>query len=253
MITFQCKSLYIALVFSSIPSLCFADGVADLNKVLDKLNNDTPIQVELSAAFSDVFDEDKKSGEITVNLSVNHHGFNTTYNAKTLESMSQESIEKSRDEDKKSPTIDAANKLNTVDLHRMLSAAENLQHFLYNAEFIEERYVVEDGQSFKQLSFNIPMESLVRNKKTRQYVDDFESQYNLWLDMNGIPVKSHLTFQGKGSAYVFFSLEAYGENTSQYKVVNNRLIEFERISKNGSKSVFGDFERSEQKEIKVIR
>ncbi|MGJ8694071.1 MAG: hypothetical protein ACSHW0_16505 [Thalassotalea sp.] len=251
--TARWKPLFTVFILGSFTSTCFADTVGELNKTLTKFSAKSPIQAELHSSFLDVFDGDKKQGEVRVNLVVNNAGFNTIYDTATLANMSREAVEKSRDEDKKSPTIDAAYKLNTVGMHRMLSAAESLQQFLYNAELIEERFVVEDGKSFKQLSFNIPMESLVRNKKTRQYVDDFESEYNLWLDENGIPVKSHLTFKGEGSAYVFFNLEAYGENTSQYQVVNDRLIEFQHSSKNGSKSVFGDFERNEQKVVKVLK
>ena len=250
--TFLSKLLATSCFILSFSSFGFTDEIDKLNRVLNNFSTESPIHVELHSSFNHVFDGNKKSGAVKLKLAVDKEGFHATYDQPTLTAMASESAAKTQNEDHESPTINAASKLNTVDMYRMLSASKSIQQFLYNATFINATFVMEEGKSYQQLRFNIPMESLVKNKKTRQYVDEFESEYVLWLNDTDIPVKSHLSFQGNGSAYVIFDLEAHGETTITYQVVNNRLIEVEHISKNGNSSIFGDFERVKTQRLTVL-
>ena len=52
-------------------------------------------------------------------------------------------------------------------------------------------------------------------------------------------------------AYLVFSMEAYGENTIEYQVIDDRLIQKKYHRKTGNTSMFGDFERQANKLLVV--
>ena len=148
--------------------------------------------------------------------------------------------------------LDAAYKLKAINLHKVLTASTNLSQFLERAEFLSERIDVFNQENVRVLAFDLPMEVLIYNKRTRKYVDDFSARYEILIRDDGTPIKSELNFQGSGSAYMILSVEAYGKNTEFYQVVNDRLVVTKRATTNGSKSFFGDFERNEEKVIVIM-
>lgn len=246
-------SMLVGLIFSLSSGISLADdGLNDLKNKLKQLQGTTPITAELNAAFVDQHDDDMKQGEVKVLLKDNSTGFSLIYKAEQLTMMAIEKAQKVQDEDSPSPTLDAAAKLKAVDLHRVLSASEDFLQFINRGEFIGESIAQLDGRSVRLLTFELPMEVLIHNKRTRKYVDDFQARYQVWLDSDGTPLKSHLAFQGSGSAYLILNVEAYGQNTEFYQVINQRLVLSNSQSKHGSKSFFGDFERNEQKKVTVI-
>ena len=246
-------SMLVGLIFSLTSAISLAsDGLNDLKNKLKQLQAKTPIIAELRASFVDQHDDDIKQGEVKVLLKDNSTGFSLTYKTEQLTMMATEKAQKAQNEDSPSPTLDAAAKLKAVDLHRVLSASEDFLQFINRGEFIGESITQLDGRNVRLLTFALPMEVLIHNKRTRKYVDDFEARYQVWLDNDGTPLKSHLDFQGSGSAYLILNVEAYGQNTEFYQVINQRLVVSSSQSRHGSKSFFGDFERNIQKQVTVI-
>lgn len=229
-----------------------ADGLTDLKNALKRLDGNSPIIVELNSSFADIHDEELKNGKVTVVLNDNQHGFQLTYSADELAKMQAEKLAKVSNEDAPSPTLDAAYKLKAINLHKVLTASTNLSQFLERAEFLSERIDVFNQENVRVLAFDLPMEVLIYNKRTRKYVDDFSARYEILIRDDGTPIKSELNFQGSGSAYMILSVEAYGKNTEFYQVVNDRLVVTKRATTNGSKSFFGDFERNEEKVIVIM-
>ena len=62
---------------------------------------------------------------------------------------------------------------------------------------------------------------------------------------DGSPLESHFDYRGKGRAYIVIRVEAFGSNSSQYKVLNGRLLRVRSENKSGYSSTFGDGETTE--------
>ena len=250
---------FVQLICGVTLSLCSClaladDGLNDLKRALKQLQNNTvPIMAELSSSFTEQHDDEIKQGAVSVLLNDNPSGFSLTYNSNYLEKMALEKQAKAQDENTLSPTLDAASKLKAIDLHRALAASTDFLQFIAKGEYISEKLVKFNDQNIRLLSFELPMEAIISNKRTREYVDDFTANYQVWIDDAGIPLKSHLAFNGRGSAYLVLSVEAYGQNTEFYQLINQRLVIVNSESKHGSKSFFGDFERYEKKVVNVIK
>lgn len=229
------------------------DGLSDLKNALKRLDGNSPIIVELNSSFADAHDEELKNGKVTVVLNDNSRGFQLTYSSEELAKMQAEKVAKIDDEDAPSPTLDAAYKLKAINLHKVLTASTNLSQFLEKAEFLSEKKSVFNNENVRVLAFDLPMEVLIYNKRTRKYVDDFSARYEILIRNDGTPIKSELNFQGSGSAYMVLSVEAYGSNIEYYQVVDDRLVVTKSATTNGSKSFFGDFERNEEKVIVIMK
>lgn len=243
---------FIFFVFLLVSTHVVADGLADLKTALTRLQGQQPIQAELISTFADTHDEQLVEGKVQALLTANQTGFHLTYPITELAKIEEERVAKLKNENITSPTFDAAQKLNAIDLTKMLSSSDNLARFIEQAIFLKEEITELQGQRVRLLTFDLAMETLMTNKKTRKYVDDFSASYQIWIANDGTPLESKLSYEGSGSAYLVLSIEAYGSNTEYYQVRNNRLLLVKAESTRGSKSFFGDFERKEQKTLTLM-
>ena len=72
----------------------------------------------------------------------------------------------------------------------------------------------------------MPLDAIISDKDVRSYVNDFEGKYRVIIDKNGVPLQAKLTFEGSGSAYVFFKLSVNQSRTYLYKVIDDRLVNY---------------------------
>lgn len=212
-------------------SVC-ADGLADLQQALASLEGTTPISATLTNTFTEKRGEGKdlkeQQGSADILLNDDGLGLQITYSKAILAAMDEEARQKLEDEDVPTPTQDAVNNLEASELKTTLSAAGNLQRFIQKATFQrEEKQQCEQGE-IRELSFDLPLEAVISNKKVRGYVNDFDGQYKIWIDQQGFPLKSALSFSGSGRAFIFFSMEAQTHATTHYQVVGNRLVILDR-------------------------
>lgn len=236
-------------IFSIFSFSIQADGLSDLKNALHKLQGQKPIAATMKSSFVDQHDKQITSGEVLVRLNDNEQGFHVTYSTSELAKIAVEKKAKAKNEDALAPTLDAAIKLNAIELQKTLSSSSNLVDFIEQTTFISEEKVMLKDQEVRLLTFDLAMETLITNKRTRKYVDDFSASYQIWIKPDGTPVESKLTFNGSGSAYLVLSVEAYGENIEYYQVIEERLVLVGSESIRGSKSFFGDFERKANKEL----
>ena len=246
------KTFSLVICYFISCTLMAADGLSDLQQALKRFHGESPLSVELTSSFSEVFDDDVKNGKVKVKLTDNAQGFQLAYDAAALALMLSEQKAKIKDENAPSPTLDAAYKLKAIDLQKLLTANVNLSLFLENAKYIDETLALLNNESTRILNFEIPIEMLLKRKRTREYVKKFSARYQLWIKEDGTPVKSELNYKGSGSAYIILKVKAYGETTNHYQVVNNRLVVTQSYSVQGSKSFFGDYEQKEAKELTVL-
>lgn len=232
-------------------------GLNKLRSALTVLGNKSPITVELHTTFSDVHDDHLKQGEVSAILSASNEGFQLTYPATELLKIDKErtqlsTSEQDNDTDSIAPTLAAANKLKAIDLNKTLNMATELLLLMQRATFIADKSHYSPSAQRNLLTFELPIDMMLRNKRTRQYVDEFTATYKLYINAEGIPLRSELVFEGSGSAYLVLHMSAYGNQSETFQVVNNRLILASSESTKGSTSIFGDFERKQTKAMRLL-
>ncbi|RHW75378.1 hypothetical protein [Colwellia sp. RSH04] len=217
----------------------YADGLTDLNRALSQLSGNSTITATLETAYSQKRGRKKEikttSGFAQVFLVDAPTGLQVTYSNDTLLKLESERDEKETDEEVNTPTLNAINDIEASELSSMLSAASNLKRSLIKAEFINEEEIQFSGSKARILHFDLPLEAIITNKEVRGYVDDFKGKYNITIDEQGVPLQANLSFEGKGSIYLFFKLSINQSRKYFYQVVDDRLVnvrqEFERKQK----------------------
>jgi hypothetical protein len=238
------KNIVILAAFTS-SILCgqvYADGLSDLKQALSRLQGKSEVSASFELVTFEKRDEEEKNGQIKIHLKEDMTGLQITHDQKVLDQLDLESKNKDENEDAKTPTLNAINRLSTSSLRGALSASSHLERRINKATFLGEKNELYQGQSVRLLSFDMPVEAIIDDKKVRGYVNKFEGTYQVLIADDGTPLEIAMTFKGKGSAFVFFTLKASGTSISKYQVINGRLINVFKEYKNKNSSVFGDYE-----------
>jgi hypothetical protein len=223
-----------------------ADGLTDLKSTLIKLTGDTPISAIVESAYTEKRGKKKKQktkkGLIQVNLSEDNQGLKLIYSNETISKLEHEAEQKEHDDDANTPTLNAVNGVGVAEMSTMLSAAPNLLRTLKKAKFVSEEVVTHNEINARQLNFTLPLEAIIDNKEVHEYVDEFESKFNVLINDTGMPIESSITFAGSGSAYIFFTMDLTQTNTFTYKKINNRLVNIKKTFQSKRSSTWGDTE-----------
>jgi len=211
------------------PSLQASQGLEDLNTALNKFSGNTPVSATLFSSYSQ--DRGKKerevkntSGSINVKLQMAAEGMQVTYFADTLAKIDQEKREKANDEETLTPTLNAMERLDTPVMKNMVSASQELSRFLSKAQFEKEEATEFMSKPARRLFFNLPLDSIVDDKETREYVDEFEGKYSVIIDEDGTPLQAIMSFSGSGSAFIFFTVDMTQTYIATYNTIGDRLI-----------------------------
>jgi len=243
----------VSLLLFSLSSVSFADGITDLNRALEKLNGQTPISARFESSYIEDSGKKKKmkttSGQVQVFITDDVNGLQINYSHATLQNAENEANAKEKDEEVNTPTLNAINDIEATELRNMLSAAASITRTLKKATFINEQAVDSDNQQTRVLNFSLPLEAIIDNKEVRGYVDDFKGKYSVTIDEDGTPLNTTLFFEGKGRAYIIFSLALTQTNTSNYIVVGNRLIKVKEEFERKQDSTWGKRNSSGYKEL----
>ena len=218
------------LSYCSYTSYAEADGLMDLNKALTKLDGNSAISATLKSMFTEKRGRKKEikitSGLAHVQLLDDLKGLKITYSNAVLTQLEREENEKERNEEVNTPTLNAINDIEASELRNMLSAAPQLSRSLIKAQFLKEEVIIHKDKNARVLHFNLPLDAIISDKGVRSYVNDFEGKYRVIIDKSGVPLQAKLTFEGSGSAYVFFKLSVNQSRTYLYKVIDDRLVNY---------------------------
>ncbi|TPH16513.1 hypothetical protein [Litorilituus lipolyticus] len=232
----------------------YADGLTDLNQALKQLNGNSPIKATLETSYSQKRGRKKEikvtSGFAQVNLMDAPSGLQVTYSNETLIKLEHERNEKETNEEVNTPTLNAINDIEATELSSMLSAASNLKRSLIKAKFVNEENILFEGKKARILHFDLPLEAIITNKEVRGYVNDFNGKYNITIDDDGVPLQSELSFDGKGSIYLFFKLSINQSRKYYYRVVDDRLVNFRQEFERKQKSTW---DKRDSSGYKVLR
>lgn len=237
-------SIAFALITSSSALQVWADGLNDLQSALAKLENRGAVSGTLHVSFSEFRDDgdDKKvkTGDIKSMLSHNVDGLDIRYSEEVLNKISQENKAKIANEEIDTPTLNGAEVLSASAIIPIFSSAQKINEYINQGEFINEQAINHNDKNLRLLSFNLPLESFIDDKKIRGYVSKFQGSFGVVIDDSGVPIETRMSYSGKGSAYIFFSLSAESEIISTFQVNSGRLVQTKRTVSSSSSSTFND-------------
>lgn len=223
----------------------YADSFDELKASLASLTETSQVSgritlsVDETRGEKDDDDFEQNSGYISSHINYGKNGLAITYDADIMSQLETEFELIAEDEEAKTPTLKGLNELRTRDVTALLSQSQRLLKMLKTAEFISEKQVEYKGQQVRELKFNLALDSIINDQRTRDYVDKFKSDYRVIINNKGFPIASTLTYSGKGRAYIVFSLKASGERKDEFQVIGNRLVNISSHNKSNYDSTFG--------------
>ena len=221
-----------------------ADGLSDLQQALLKLNGSEPVSGLLNVSFAETRGEGKdiklKTGDIKSTLSESDKGLDISYSKAVLSQIAQENRLKLNDEESDTPVLNGAEILSASSLIPILSSAQTILDYIKQGEFKGESFVTYMDKQVRILDFALPLESFIDDKKTRGYVNKFQGSYQVLIDDDGTPLETRRSYSGKGSAYIFFSMTAESQITSQFQIQGTRLVRINKTVESNSSSTFND-------------
>ncbi len=219
----------------------YADGLQDLKLALASLDSKTEIQGLVRNHIERVRGEGKdeviKSGMAEVAVSDGEEGLKITYDNATLIKLDEESKAKAKDENADTPTMMAFDDLGAIAVRNIFSSVAELEKRLSQSDFIEETEIEFEGKRARKLMFELPLEAIITEKATRDYVDRFEGSYEIIIDDFGYPLQSQISFSGKGRAYVVLTVRIDSTSSTRYQVIGDRLVQ-------ASNEFYGSFSSS---------
>lgn len=226
-----------------------ADGLSDLKEALNRLQGTAPITAVLESTIVENRGEGKdkieKNGFVSINLADTPKGLQITFSPEVLQQVDEESYEKIKNEEANTPTLTAVNRIEANEIRTVLSSSSSLLRRLERATFVDEQAIVHDGVNVRLLNFELPIETIVSDKKTREYVDDFDSNFQVIIAEDGTPLETQLSFKGKGRAYIVLTMKARGNGVTKFKVVDQRLVTVHQEFTTSFESTFGERETKE--------
>ncbi|MDB2374055.1 hypothetical protein N9W11_05785 [Psychrosphaera haliotis] len=220
-----------------------------LNDALSELGEAVPVSGHVVVSFNKVEGDGKKSkeksGQVALMVREDMNGLTTSYSTNVLKNMKQESAAKLKDEDASTPTIDAINDFSMSNINNLLSPIDSLNQLLKSATLTRVENLKEQVEGASKLHFTLPVEAIITNKRTREYVDKFDGEMTLTVKADGTPIELLANYNGSGRAYVVFSVKAAGTRLQRFDVVGNRLVMTMRESFSSYDSTFGKGENSE--------
>jgi hypothetical protein len=246
MLGFKITLVGIFIITGLLSHNAIADGLTDLHAALERLNGRKPITAYYETQFlqvSDADDEDDRkenNGLVRVQLTDSEQGLQVTYSQVVMDKIEVESMQKILDEETDTPTLNAVRDINATEMRNLLSASPSLKRRIAKAEFVKEEQLEFEGQAARLLTFKLPLEAIIDDKKTRQYVSKFEGKYSILIDNNGVPLQSKTTFKGTGRAFVILSVKANSTNYNRYQIIDNRLVRVLNEYHREFSSTFGD-------------
>ena len=233
-----------ALLTFTITQNVWADSLSDLQQALIKLNGSDPVSGVLKVSFSESRGEGKdkklKTGAIKSTLSESIEGLDIRYSKAVLMQIAAENRLKLADEEADTPALNGAEILSASSLIPILSSAQTILDAISKGKFKGETRIDYLDKKIRVLDFELPLESFIDDKKTRGYVNKFKGSYKVLINDEGVPLETRLSYTGKGSAYLFFSMTAESEITSQFQIEGTRLVRINKTVESNSSSTFND-------------
>jgi len=229
-----------------------ADGLADLQAALARLQAQTPLKATLEVRtferHGEGADAIDKQGQASVGVEDGARGLQLSYARDTLARMDAESRQLARDPEAKTPTAWAVGKLDLDEVLPMASAAPALSREIAKAQFKAEKADSWNGAPARLLTFAIPLDKLPQEQ--RKYVREFDGTLSVWIAADGTPLASQAHVAVRGRAFIVVSFQAVDDWRNTYAVLGDRLVAL-RAENHSTSSGAG--EHGEQRVIKTLQ
>ncbi len=239
-------------LFSVVCGAARADGLADLNAALARLQGQTPIKGQVESKTWRREGEGKKteedSGTATVAIEGGPAGLQVLYGKDLLAKVEAEQRAKVKDPKVKTPTGFALGEMKATELRSMVSAADSLSREIEEAVFGGEKMDSYKGKPTRLLSFTLSLDKVP--EKDRKYVKKFDGGIEVWIAADGTPLASRFHFDVSGRAFVVVSFTQKMDETRQYGVSGDHLLLLRKESKSATS---GAGEKVESKIVKTLQ
>lgn len=216
--------LAVALVLVSIPT--WADGLTDYKQALQHLNQDAPfygtLSAEVKAADSEGADDKEHTGRVSYHIQQNEHQLQILYDNQLMAQLHDETKKKQQLPTAETPITQAMAAFDYNQLNAVVYPLLGLNRDLDRSTFITEESTTLDGKPARILHFKIPLEKLPPNET--KGIKKFTTHLDIWIDEEGMPLKSHVKGKGSGRFALVISFEFEFESDKSFTVVNNRLL-----------------------------
>jgi len=250
------SSIFTAIALLGFSAFGHASSLELLQQRLTELQGTTPISAQFSNQVENIRGEGKdqriRTGEASLALSDDGSGLQVHYSQDLLVKVEEEQLAKTENEEINTPTMMALENLDAIDFQNMISAANSLERLILTSEYVGVMATDEVTEGETVLQFDLPLEAIIDDKQTRGYVNKFEGQFLVTVTEDGTPLRSRISFNGKGRAYIVMSVSAWMERETQYQLHGDRLLQVARDGKGGfSTSFFPDTSWSNSQLLKL--
>jgi hypothetical protein len=213
-------------LLAALPCPAKADGLADLNAALARLQGQTPLKAAVQARdwrrTGEGKDAKETQGQVAIGLEDGPRGLQPIYGHELLARVDAESRAAVRDKAATKPLSQTLSRLGFDELRAMSSAAPALQREIEDAKFKGEAADAWAGKPARKLTFEGSVDSLPESD--RKYVREFRLQLEVWIAADGTPLASQRHFDLAGRAFVVVSFEQHSDRRRGYAVAGDRLV-----------------------------
>jgi hypothetical protein len=210
-----------------------ADGLADMKAALQRVDAVAPVKGTLEARTWRRTGEGKEaievSGLASVGVEDGPRGLSILYGKDLLARLELEKRARVKDPDAKAPLSNALEEVSPGNAIGYLSAAPALLRMLEKAVPKGERADTWQGKPVRVLKFEIPMSTLP--KEALKYTKKFDASTEIWIGADGMPLASRMRQTMSGRAFVVISFEATVDESVNYALVGDRLVQARRESR----------------------
>jgi hypothetical protein len=206
-----------------ITSWTRADSLADLRSLLASIRPISAIVANVSYKTSNQAGDDKTEveGKVTAVVEDSASGLQIRWPRDVMELAVAEEIARATDRNKKAPTRAAMDSLNATTLNDYLNAGPQMLRQLGQAELIDDKAVVLNGQPARLLSLKV---TPTLGEKDKKYIKEIETTAKIWLDAEGWPIAAEHSVHIKGRALLVITFEQSEHHEVHYARANGRLV-----------------------------
>ena len=246
------QGLALAGLFSLFGGVARADGLADLNAALARLQGQTSVKAQIESKTwrreGEGKEAEEDSGQATVAVDGGPAGLQVLYSKELLAKVEAEQRAQVKNPKAKTPIGFALGEMKATELRSMVSAAGALSREIDDAVFSGEKMDSYKGKPARLLSFTLSLDKVP--EKDRKYVKKFEGSIDVWIAADGTPLASHFRVDVSGRAFVVVSFAQKMDETRQYGVSGDHLLLLRKESKS---AISGAGEKVESRIVKTLQ
>lgn len=204
----------------------YADGLSDLQKMLNSLKQTSSFSAQVNASLkrSNVEEKNKTDieGHTQFTLEQNQSGLQISYPTELLGTIDKETALKKQNPQALTPTTDAMNRFKYAEFSILFNPVRDIEDDLRKATLVKEETVEYQGQASRLLHLQIPLEKL--NEEDRKGIKKYQNDLKIWINEQGVPLASRSTGKGSGRFALVIGFEFHFDVEKSYITNGDRLL-----------------------------